>query len=119
EARNPARALDHFGAFASETLIKPLFGADYQGKGVVLRVIREALNRQRRLRLLYRGVLDPSPLERTIDPRALVYAPRGLYLLGEDATRGDRVLRRFRLDRIGSATVSDEPARATPRFDAE
>lgn len=117
EARIPERVLQHFRPLADDLLVRTSGAPTYAAReSAVLQAIRVAITNGRRLRI------DYAPLEgkrgaRVVHPQAVVYGPRGLYLLAHDDSRAAR--RTFRIERIATATVTSEPARRDLSFDAE
>ncbi len=68
---------------------------------------REAVAAGRRVRLEYQGRSDERPQSRRVDPWALHVREGVFYLQGHDLEADDR--RTFRLDRVASLEVLDEP----------
>lgn len=85
------------------------------GSSAHLATVREALACSRRLRLEYRSATRSELTERTVEPWGLVGALGRWYLVGWDHLSSDE--RMFRLDRIKSAAVLDEPADVPGDFD--
>ncbi|MBO3749012.1 YafY family transcriptional regulator [Streptosporangiaceae bacterium NEAU-GS5] len=85
----------------------------------VVRCIEDALLRHRVLRICYADV-DGVPTERAVEPGAFVSGRGGTWYLVAWCRLRDAV-RVFRLDRIASAEVTDEPADERPLadFDAD
>ena len=74
--------------------------------------LRDAVGRQRQVRLSYFAPSRDEISERTVDPRGIVAAEGFTYL---DAwCHSAEAPRLFRLDRIQSAEVLDEPVESTP-----
>lgn len=80
-----------------------------------LRLARQALQEQRRMRLEYFSANRGELSTRTMDPWGLVAALGHWYLIGFDGLRNDE--RMFRVDRIKEAEVLDEPADIPDDFD--
>ncbi len=74
--------------------------------------IEDALAAGRALHVWYLGALRDAVTERVVDPVALVVIDGHAYLRA--SCRTARGLRLFRLDRVVSAVVSEEPARPVP-----
>jgi proteasome accessory factor C len=68
---------------------------------------REAVTAGRRVRLEYQGRSDERPQSRRVDPWALHVREGVFYLQGHDLEADDR--RTFRLDRVASLELLDEP----------
>lgn len=113
ERRLPAAVAQHFAALADTLTVKqtgaPRYGPNH---GAALQAINQALAAGKTLALDYTD-LDGKPSRREVDPQALVYGPRGLYLLACDRGR-QGAQRTFRVDRIRSATVGTSKARRLP-----
>lgn len=114
----PARTLDHFHALVDDLLVKQPLAPSYRDSGATLTALHEALSAGKTVVLLYRGLNDDVPGARQVHPQALVYGPRGLYLLAVDPERGPDV-RSFRVDRIEEARAGSRPSERLPAFDAE
>lgn len=69
---------------------------------------REAVATRRRMRLEYQGRGDERPQRRLVDPWALHVREGVFYLQGHDLEVDDR--RTFRLDRVASLEILDEPS---------
>ncbi|MEW5961535.1 MAG: YafY family protein [Chloroflexota bacterium] len=80
-----------------------------------LEKLRHAIHDGRRVRLIYRGQGQPEPLERKIDPYALVHRGGWWYSVGYCHLR--QALRTFRVDRLIDLTVLDETFQMPPDFD--
>ncbi|MDQ3619453.1 MAG: WYL domain-containing protein [Actinomycetota bacterium] len=80
-----------------------------------LRLARQALQEQRRMRLEYFSAHRGELSTRTMDPWGLVAALGHWYLIGFDRLRNDE--RMFRVDRIKEAEVLDEAAEIPDDFD--
>jgi proteasome accessory factor C len=77
--------------------------------GVVLDAVRQALRMARTVQLRYQGAGQAEATDRIVHPRRLTFARGGWYLAAWcDHNGGARV---FRVDRIVSASVRDEPVR--------
>lgn len=114
----PARALAYFSSIADEVSVRTTGAPSYSAREAeILDAIRRAITRGRRLQIDY-APLDGEAGVREVHPQAVVYGPRGLYLLALDETRRGAV-RTFRLERIESAVATEAPARRDPSFDAD
>lgn len=117
EARVPPRLLSHFAPLTQSVTVRsdapPAYGP---AEGVFARV-REALTLRRVLEFDYESA-DGRRSQRRVHPQALVYGPRGLYLLALDESRSGE-LRTFRLERMERAKLAQAPATRDPAFDAE
>jgi proteasome accessory factor BC len=91
--------------------IAPAGGDDAE----IAAVVSRAIARQRLLQFEYYKENEDEFSVRTVEPYALINGREGWYLASFDPSRGD--VRHFRLDRIKSATVSDE--RFEPRSDVD
>jgi predicted DNA-binding transcriptional regulator YafY len=81
-----------------------------------LETLRTALRARRRICLVYRGRGRAGPTERFFDPYVLVHGFGWWYAIGFCHLRGE--LRSFRIDRIVSATLSEETYAIPADFDA-
>ena len=64
----------------------------------ILEKLRRAARQHRQVRMLYQGGTSPGPIERQVNPYALVYRDGWWYLVGYCQLR--QALRTFRVDRI-------------------
>lgn len=83
----------------------------------VLETITDAWGRSRKLRIGYRSPGRGALRERVVSPYALEPTANGIYLIGFDDSVKD--IRTFKLDRLETALVLDEPYVLPPAFDAE
>lgn len=110
ERRLPPTVAQHFGALADSLTVKQPGAPRYRGDHeVALKTINAALASGKTLTLDYSD-LDGKLTRREVDPQAMVYGPRGLYLLATDRGRNG-AQRTFRVDRIRSARVGTAKAR--------
>lgn len=82
-----------------------------------LEKLRQAIHDGRRVRLIYRGQGQPEPLEREIDPYALVHRSGWWYSVGFCHLR--QALRTFRVDRILDLTMVEETFQTPTDFDLQ
>jgi predicted DNA-binding transcriptional regulator YafY len=80
-----------------------------------LEKLRHAIHDGRRVRLIYRGQGQREPLQREIDPYALVHRGGWWYSVGYCHLR--QALRTFRVDRIIDLAVLDQRFQTPPDFD--
>ncbi|MEQ9260035.1 MAG: WYL domain-containing protein [Roseovarius sp.] len=83
----------------------------------LLGVLTEALRAPWELKVLYQGAQDTAPKPRLLEPHGLLLGTRR-YLVARPS-QGDRQMRRFRLDRIHSATITQRSFARDPGFDLE
>jgi proteasome accessory factor C len=112
------RALDKLGIALGGTdegspLVDVRFEADPSSH---LKIVQDALNRKRRLRLEYFSASSGEITEREIDPWTLYAALGRWYLIGLDHLSDEE--RMFRVDRIKSVVVLDAHADVPDDFDA-
>jgi len=117
EADALRRALDKLGVALGSSadgsaLVDVRFEADPSDH---LRVIREGLTERKRVRLEYYSASSGELTTREIDPWSLYAALGRWYLVGLDHRSGEE--RMFRVDRIKSAALSDDPADVPDDFD--
>jgi predicted DNA-binding transcriptional regulator YafY len=79
-------------------------------------VVSRAISGRQRLSFEYYKENEDELSARTVEPYQLVNGREGWYVAGYDPTRED--VRHFRLDRIKSATVTDESFEPRPDVDA-
>jgi proteasome accessory factor BC len=77
--------------------------------------VSRAVSERRLLRLEYYKQNEDTFSERTVEPYGLINGREGWYLAGYDPAK--QALRHFRLDRIKSALVTDEPFAPRPDVD--
>jgi predicted DNA-binding transcriptional regulator YafY len=80
-----------------------------------LEKLRFAIHEGKRIRIMYRGQGQPEPLQREIDPYALVHRGGWWYSVGYCHLR--QALRTFRVDRIIDLAVLDELFQTPSNFD--
>ncbi len=78
-------------------------GADDAG---IARIVSEAIEQRRLLRLDYYKANEDEFSERVVEPYALINGQEGWYVASYDPARGD--VRHFRLDRVREAEITDE-----------
>jgi proteasome accessory factor C len=81
----------------------------------IARVVSEAIAGRRRLSFEYYKENEDEFSSRTVEPYALINGREGWYLASFDPTRDS--VRHFRLDRVKSATVTDETFEPRPDVD--
>ena len=95
-------------AWAQRTLVATgMHRADHATLGPILAKLRRAARQRRRVTMIYQSRSRPEPLERDVEPYALVHRWGWWYLVGHCCLRD--ALRTFRVDRILELTL----ARAT------
>lgn len=82
-----------------------------------MQLLQQALSEGRRVEIEYVSSAGPEPTTRTIEPWGLVAARGRWYLVGMDLLREDE--RMFRVDRMKSSRILDEPATVPDDFDPE
>ena len=82
---------------------------------VIARVVSQAISQRRLLSFEYYKVNEDEFSSRTVEPYALINGREGWYLASFDPARDS--VRHFRLDRVKSATVTDETFEARPDVD--
>ena len=102
-------------------------GVDGEKTGIGLRfepapaehraTLRDALSRQKRVRLVYQSANRDEPTERDVDPWGLIAALGRWYLVAFDRLTEEE--RMFRLDRMKTATITDTDADVPDDFDPE
>lgn len=105
----------HFDSLVRGLVVKPAAAPSYAGSAEVLATVQEALRRHVEVRLDYESA-DSARSWRTVEPRALVHAARGLYLLALDKKAG--APRTFRIERILAAVIGTREV-AESGFDVE
>jgi proteasome accessory factor BC len=81
----------------------------------IARVVSEAIQQRRTVRLDYYKPNEDEFVERTVEPYALMNGREGWYVASFDPARDD--VRHFRLDRIRSAEMTDERFTRRPEVD--
>jgi predicted DNA-binding transcriptional regulator YafY len=108
----------HEVAWARRTLLATgLHRADHAPLAPLLEKLRRGARERRRLRLIYRGRRQPEPIEREIDPYALVHRWGWWYVVGYCHLR--RAHRSFRVDRIVEMALLDETFDVPDDFDVQ
>ena len=79
--------------------------------------LRHAVRQQRTVRLVYRGRGQPGPLERRVDPYALVHRWGWWYVVGHCHLRN--AVRSFRVDRVIDLTLLDGVFERPASFDVQ
>lgn len=82
-----------------------------------LAALRDALSKQKRVRLEYQSANRDEPTERDVDPWGLIAALGRWYLVAFDRLTEEE--RMFRLDRMKTATITDTDANVPDDFDPE
>lgn len=96
-----------------------LYGASLgeHGNTAHLAVVKEGLEQQRKLRLVYRRSGSATPGERVLCPYALVASNGMLYIVGY--CEREREIRVFRMDRVEEATLTAEKFERPPTFSVD
>jgi predicted DNA-binding transcriptional regulator YafY len=81
----------------------------------IARIVSEAIQSRRLLRLDYYKSNEDEFSERSVEPYALINGQEGWYVASYDPARAD--VRHFRLDRIRQAEVTDVPFEPRPEMD--
>jgi proteasome accessory factor C len=81
----------------------------------IARIVSEAIQSRRLLRLDYYKSNEDEFSERSVEPYALINGQEGWYVASYDPARSD--VRHFRLDRIREAEVTDESFEPRPEMD--
>jgi predicted DNA-binding transcriptional regulator YafY len=103
-------------AWAQRTLVAShLHRADQAPLVPLLEKLRRATRERRRVRMVYRSRGRPDPLERDIDPYALVHRWGWWYVAGYCHLR--QAIRSFRVDRIAELVLLEETFDAPATFD--
>jgi len=87
-------------------------GADDAG---IARIVSEAIEQRRLLRLDYYKSNEDEFSERLVEPYALINGQEGWYVASYDPARGD--VRHFRLDRVREAEITAEHFEPRPEVD--
>jgi predicted DNA-binding transcriptional regulator YafY len=77
--------------------------------------VRDALRRERRVRMRYHGATREEASERTVSPYTLAHCRGWWYMVGFCHLRN--AVRTFRIDRIEELALANEPADIPPDFD--
>ena len=103
-------------AWARRTLVATgLHRADHAALFPVLEQLRRAARQHRRVTMVYQSRTRPEPLERHLDPYALVHRWGWWYVIGYCHLRDD--LRTFRVDRIQALTLLRDTYEVPDDFD--
>jgi len=108
----------HEVAWARRTLLATdMHRADYAPWASLLEKLRRAARERRRVSMLYRAKGQPEPLQREIDPYAMIHRWGWWYGIGYCHLR--EAVRTFRVDRIVELTLLDETFDAPTDFDIQ
>jgi predicted DNA-binding transcriptional regulator YafY len=108
----------HEVAWARRTLLATgLHRVDHASLVPLLEKLRRAARERRRARVIYRGRRQPEPIEREVDPYALVHRWGWWYVVGYCHLR--QAHRSFRVDRIIELTLLDETFNVPDDFDVQ
>lgn len=108
----------HEVGWARRTLIATgLHRDDHTSLAPMLKKLRRAARERRRVTMVYQSRSRPEPLERDVDPYALVYRWGWWYLIGHCHLRDD--LRVFRVDRLVELSVGVVRFEAPANFDVQ
>lgn len=108
----------HEVAWARRTLLATgLHRADHAPLVPLLEKLRRATRERRRVRVIYRGRQQPEPIEREIDPYALVHRWGWWYVVGYCHLR--QAHRSFRVDRVVELALLDETFNVPDDFDVQ
>ncbi|RLC85866.1 MAG: YafY family transcriptional regulator [Chloroflexi bacterium] len=108
----------HEVAWARRTLLATgMHRADWTPLVPLLEKLRRATRERRRVRMVYRGRSQPEPLQRDVDPYALVHRWGWWYVIGHCHLR--ERMRTFRVDRIIELTLLDETFDVPTDFDIQ
>jgi predicted DNA-binding transcriptional regulator YafY len=106
----------HEVAWARRTLLAThMHRADYTPLAPLLEKLRRATRERRRVNMVYRGRSQPEPLQRDIDPYAMVHRWGWWYMVGYCHLRED--IRSFRVDRIVELMLLEETFNPPVDFD--
>jgi predicted DNA-binding transcriptional regulator YafY len=84
---------------------------------LVINIIAAALKGPYRLVIWYQNAVDAAPRERTIEPYGLLLGTRH-YLIARDTAKAEN-FRRFRVDRVSKAQITNEWFAMDKNFDLE
>lgn len=105
-------------AWARRTLVAiGMHRADHAPLAPLLEKLRRAARHRKCVRMRYQSLNRPDPLERVVDPYALVHRWGWWYAIANCHLR--QALRTFRVDRIKELTVLDETFQVAPDFDVQ
>jgi predicted DNA-binding transcriptional regulator YafY len=103
-------------AWARRTLLAThMHRVDYIPLTPLLEKLRRATRERRRVRMVYRGRSQPAPIQREVDPYALVHRWGWWYVVGYCHLRQDN--RSFRVDRMVELTLLDDTFNTPANFD--
>jgi predicted DNA-binding transcriptional regulator YafY len=103
-------------AWARRTLVATgLHRADHAPLAPLLEKLRHAAHQRRRVTMVYHSRSRPRPLERDLDPYALVHRWGWWYVVGHCCLRD--AVRTFRVDRIQELTLRDDTYKMPDDFD--
>jgi len=106
----------HEVAWARRTLLATgMHRADHELLAPDLEKLRRAVRERRRVRIVYRGRSQPEPLQRDVDPYALIHRWGWWYGIGHCHLRG--AIRSFRVDRIVGLALLDQTFDVPDDFD--
>jgi len=106
----------HEVAWARRTLLAThMHRADHENLAPYLDKLRRAIRERRRVTMVYRGRGQPQPLQRDLDPYALVHRWGWWYVVGHCQLRA--AMRSFRVDRIVELTLLSVTFDLPPDFD--
>ena len=106
----------HEAAWARRTLVATgMHRADHEPLAPVLERLRRAARQRRRVTMTYQSRGRPEPLERDLDPYAIVHRWGWWYVIGHCCLRD--ATRTFRVDRIRKLTVRQETYQVPTDFD--
>jgi predicted DNA-binding transcriptional regulator YafY len=108
----------HEVAWARRTLLATgLHRADHAPLVPLLEKLRRATHERRRVWMIYRGRQQPEPIEREVDPYALVHRWGWWYVVGYCHLR--QAHRSFRVDRVVDLALLDETFSLPDDFDVQ
>jgi predicted DNA-binding transcriptional regulator YafY len=108
----------HEVAWARRRLVATgMHRADHAPLAPLLEKLRHAARERQCVRIVYQSRSRPDPLERDIDPYALVHRWGWWYVIGHCHLR--QAMRTFRVDRIRSLRLLNKPFDVPPDFDAQ
>jgi predicted DNA-binding transcriptional regulator YafY len=103
-------------AWAQRSLVaRDLHQADPTTFSPLLEKLRRAARQHRQVKMLYQGGASAEPVERQVNPYALVYRSGWWYLVGFCQLR--HALRTFRVDRIRQLELLSQPFQMPEDFD--
>jgi len=108
----------HEVAWARRTLLAThMHRADHESLPPYLEKLRRATRERRRVAMVYRGREQPEPLQREMNPYALIHRWGWWYVVGHCHLR--EAIRSFRVDRIIKLTLLDQVFDAPADFDIQ